>query len=403
MNKRIQIALVGNDGVGKDAIGRAIQHGQAGVNHESSIAPSIFLETKNIGGEDIKLKIMSIPGHERFKSYLPMYVKDAEIVLFVYDITNQQSFANLQSWLTAVNNVNKDCVKMIVGNKTDLEDLRTVSQAQGEAFAKMKNAVYTETSAKTGTQIQECVEAALLKYQSSQAEVKVVEDVALSQQITNYLTELSDKAKVSSSSHGIFKSRSSRGIFKDHMMASAVRYLQGSNLKDIPSIADLIKQPIPKSSLALSTQQLSLFNRAFPGQENITLKEIIAYHRNAWDRGDTNTSKMYDPEVIKRDVLQFLNKEIARSKGNPSQLTMLRTFSYVIANMRPPKFASLLELCNISAKDLNGKEYNFLEVLREGNTAPFQRFCKEFKLSEKDAEKILTHDQVEAQPPTRSI
>ena len=71
-------------------------------------------------------------------------------VVLVFDITNRQSFANIQYRMTAMGCEYRQldqCV-ILVGNKSDLAGQRAVSTEEAEEFARMHNADYLEVSAK---------------------------------------------------------------------------------------------------------------------------------------------------------------------------------------------------------------------------------------------------------------
>jgi len=60
-------------------------------------------------------------------------VRDAQGVILVYDVGSRQSFDGIQFWLDfAQSYAPKDTVKMLVGNKIDLESERVVTVAEGE-------------------------------------------------------------------------------------------------------------------------------------------------------------------------------------------------------------------------------------------------------------------------------
>ena len=68
----------------------------------------------------------------------------------LYDITNSETFENVQSWLKEIDrNAGENCRKLLVGNKSDMMDRREVSYEQGSAFAKQLNMPFLETSAKS--------------------------------------------------------------------------------------------------------------------------------------------------------------------------------------------------------------------------------------------------------------
>ena len=69
--------------------------------------------------------------------------------MLVYDITDLESFQNLTSWLIEIEkNANKNVNKILVGNKSDLENERKVSMEQGKGFALQHGMKFYETSAK---------------------------------------------------------------------------------------------------------------------------------------------------------------------------------------------------------------------------------------------------------------
>ena len=76
--------------------------------------------------------------------------------MVVYDITDIESFNNINSWLIEIEkNANKNVYKILVGNKCDLEDKRQVTYEQGKEFAETYGMKFLETSAKTNQNVQE--------------------------------------------------------------------------------------------------------------------------------------------------------------------------------------------------------------------------------------------------------
>jgi Ras-related protein Rab-2A len=74
--------------------------------------------------------------------------------VLAYDITNRDSFANIDTWLKECRDMcPKTIVMILAGNKVDLESKRVVSYAEGEEFAKRNNLIFVETSALTGHNI----------------------------------------------------------------------------------------------------------------------------------------------------------------------------------------------------------------------------------------------------------
>jgi small GTP-binding protein len=98
---------------------------------------------------NIKLQIWDTAGKERYKSIAKNFFHSANGVFLVFDITNKQSFENLNKWIEDVKeNSPKDCKYIIIGNKSDLSDQRTISTFEIDNFVKEKKSSYFEVSAK---------------------------------------------------------------------------------------------------------------------------------------------------------------------------------------------------------------------------------------------------------------
>ncbi len=66
-------------------------------------------------------------------------------------VTDAKSFAQTRKWVDDVRSERgNDVIIVLVGNKTDLNDKREVTTAQGEEEAKKHNLMFIETSAKVG-------------------------------------------------------------------------------------------------------------------------------------------------------------------------------------------------------------------------------------------------------------
>ena len=102
------------------------------------------------------MQIWDTAGQERFKNIQASYYKGANGILVVYDITNKESFEHLNSWLIEIEkNGNKNVYKLLIGNKSDLEEQRAIKKEEGEEFASINGLEFFETSAKANYQVQE--------------------------------------------------------------------------------------------------------------------------------------------------------------------------------------------------------------------------------------------------------
>ena len=109
-----------------------------------------------IDGRSIKLQIWDTAGQERFHSITSNYYNGSHAIAIVYDITNRESFENVSKWIADVNNLaNPNVCKLLVGNKTDLEDKRVVSYEEGQRMADSLGIPFIETSAKSTMNVNE--------------------------------------------------------------------------------------------------------------------------------------------------------------------------------------------------------------------------------------------------------
>merc|ERR1712038_359333 len=95
---------------------------------------------------------------------LPVWIRDGEAYIIVYDITNKQSFETLNKLLEKIFDAWEDQPTppiVIAGNKCDLQSLRLIEKRDSYEFTHFQGKSYKidvlETSAKDGTNCSECV------------------------------------------------------------------------------------------------------------------------------------------------------------------------------------------------------------------------------------------------------
>ena len=101
----------------------------------------------------MKLKLIDTAGEEKYRSLSKTYYKNAEVVLFVFALNNEESFAEITNWLKKFkeNSNSIEIPKYLIGNKADLE--RVIDKEQIEECSQNNNLKYIETSAKDNQNI----------------------------------------------------------------------------------------------------------------------------------------------------------------------------------------------------------------------------------------------------------
>ena len=144
-----KIIFLGDISVGKTNLMTRFTADTFSINSKATIGCDVATKPIKLGPYLFRLQIWDTSGQERYKSFTSAYFKDANGIVFVYDITHRQSFTNIESWYKmAVDGTNWPAVaKMLIGNKSDMVKDREVSEAEGIDFAKRIGVPFFETSA----------------------------------------------------------------------------------------------------------------------------------------------------------------------------------------------------------------------------------------------------------------
>ena len=100
------------------------------------------------------MQIWDTAGQERFRTITQTYYKGAMGIILMYDVTREDSFSNVTAWIKQIDSHAKsDVEKILIGNKSDMQDLRQIPYETGQELAKQHNMTFFETSAKDGSNI----------------------------------------------------------------------------------------------------------------------------------------------------------------------------------------------------------------------------------------------------------
>ncbi len=153
--------VVGDGGVGKTALTLRFSKGFFTEDYKMTIGVDFHVKTIELDSEEgptrCKLQLWDTGGQERFSSIRPMYYRGSLGAVLVFDLTNYASFQHLPQWIEEVRaNIKNEIPLLLVGNKSDLIDQRTISIEEVNQFTKDFNLYYMETSAKTGDGVGDC-------------------------------------------------------------------------------------------------------------------------------------------------------------------------------------------------------------------------------------------------------
>ena len=151
-----KLLLIGDSGVGKTCILFRFADDQFNTSFISTIGIDFKIKTVEINGKRVKLQIWDTAGQERFHTITTSYYRGANGIMMCYDITNTKSFDNITKWLRNIaDHASEDVLRILLGNKADMEEKRMISTARGQEVAQQNGIKFYETSAKNNTNIEE--------------------------------------------------------------------------------------------------------------------------------------------------------------------------------------------------------------------------------------------------------
>jgi len=145
----IKLLLIGDSGVGKSCLLLRFCDDAWTPSFITTIGIDFKIRTIELDGKRIKLQIWDTAGQERFRTITVAYYRGAMGILLVYDVTDQRSFDNIRTWHSNIEQHASEGVnKILIGNKSDWNDKRVVTEQQGRELAYELGVQFTETSAK---------------------------------------------------------------------------------------------------------------------------------------------------------------------------------------------------------------------------------------------------------------
>ncbi|KAJ5155829.1 hypothetical protein N7492_008632 [Penicillium capsulatum] len=186
----VKLVLLGEAAVGKSSLVLRFVNNDFQENKEPTIGAAFLTQKCTLPSRTIKFEIWDTAGQERFASLAPMYYRNAQAALVVYDVTKPSSLTKAKHWVAELQRqASPGIVIALVGNKLDLTndggetaaasedepesagsdgneageededqdavpgDARKVSTREASGYAEEEGLLFFETSAKTGTNV----------------------------------------------------------------------------------------------------------------------------------------------------------------------------------------------------------------------------------------------------------
>ena len=149
-----RIVMAGDSGVGKTNL--LMRYTENNFNFETKPTIGAQFSQKSIQVDDkrIECQIWDTAGQERFHAITCTYFRGAVGAVLAYDVCSKSSFSNTERWLKNLKDLAEpEVVIVLIGNKSDLENLREVSIEEAQSFAQSNGIEFMETSALNGSNV----------------------------------------------------------------------------------------------------------------------------------------------------------------------------------------------------------------------------------------------------------
>ncbi|KAG5483983.1 hypothetical protein LSCM1_05834 [Leishmania martiniquensis] len=173
---KFKLVLLGESGVGKSSVVQRLMKNAFSDKLNSTVGASFFRYTCNVrDGTAVHFDIWDTAGQERFRSLASMYYRGAAAALVVFDMVSTDTYERAKYWVRELHVNSPETLVMLVGNKKDLESERQVSSAEAQQCAAEMDAMYCETSARSGEGVQDAFHAIAAKLIETNSTVNVRE------------------------------------------------------------------------------------------------------------------------------------------------------------------------------------------------------------------------------------
>ena len=169
MDLNLKVILLGDSTVGKTSIFTQYIKKEFKISTLATIGMDNTKKTIKLDGRTINLSILDTPGNPTFRNITKNCIRNSDIIIIVFDITNKNSFENLEKWYNFVKET-LDIDKIVVGiaaNKNDLEEKSEVTPDEYNSFSQNYNVDVFSVSAINYSIIEEMFFKLTEKYYNS--------------------------------------------------------------------------------------------------------------------------------------------------------------------------------------------------------------------------------------------
>ena len=158
MSKTSSVSLlqIGYSNVGKTSLSYRFTNNTFNPYLLNTVGLDYFTKKITHAGKNILVKIWDTVGQERYHNISFQFIRKAEGIMFVYDITKKEKFDSIVDTIKDILHYNNKICYILIGNKCDCsEEEREVSFSEGKSLADSIGIKFYETSALNGENVKE--------------------------------------------------------------------------------------------------------------------------------------------------------------------------------------------------------------------------------------------------------
>ena len=144
-----KVVFVGDAGVGKTSIIYKYLRNNTPVS-PTVAGNSMPIEVQLENGNVVKLNVWDTSGSENYQCLVPMFARTSQVAIIVFDVTEEETFDNVEEWLKYLNTNSNTPNIFLVGNKIDCENSFPNCNSRADEYASEKKLTLFFTSAKNG-------------------------------------------------------------------------------------------------------------------------------------------------------------------------------------------------------------------------------------------------------------
>lgn len=167
----VKVVTLGNSNVGKTALVTRWLEDRFDTAFNPTVGAGFQVQPVDYEGRAYQLQIWDTAGQDQYRNTTALYCRNVKAALLVFDVTERTSYDDLEGWISLIRDGMTTTPFVLVGNKTDLSSERRVDPDEAAMIADKYGATYLETSARTGSGVDEAF-AALVRFACGGAVLK---------------------------------------------------------------------------------------------------------------------------------------------------------------------------------------------------------------------------------------